>query len=65
MATRRYSLNAGETEFQVLEEAGSAVAAETIELTFDLAGTAITKERLILALKMLENHIMKGIWPPA
>ena len=69
MATRRYGLSAGETEFNVLEEVGAAVAGNSIELTVDLAGTGLTtaegKGKVLLALDMLKNHITKGIWPVA
>lgn len=69
MATRRYGLSAGETEFQVTEAVGAAVAADSIELTVDLAGTSLTgadgKHRVIMALDMLKAHIIKGNWPPA
>lgn len=69
MATRRYGISAGETEFQVTEGVGAAVAADSIELTVDLAGTALTtaegKHKVLLALEMLQAHITKGNWPPA
>lgn len=69
MATRRYSLSAGETEFQVLEEVGAAAAAEAVELTVDFAATGFTKpegkEKVLLALDMFKAHILKGYWPPA
>lgn len=68
MATRRYRLSPGDTEFQIVEEVGAAVAAEAIELTVDLVGimnTANGKERALLALDMLKAHITKGNWPPA
>lgn len=69
MATRRYGLSAGETEFQVTEAVGAAVATDSIELTVDLAGTALTgsggKERVLLAIEMFKAHIIKGNWPPA
>lgn len=73
MATRRYGLSAGETEFQVTEAVGAAVATDSIELTVNLAGTmgATTlsnqegKARVLQALEMLAAHIAKGNWPPA
>lgn len=64
MATRIYGLSRGDTEFQVTEGVGSATAADNIELTVDLA-VSLTKEEIIRALKMLENHILKGNFPPA
>lgn len=69
MATRRYGLRAGETEFQVTEAAGAAVSSDSIELTVDLAGTGLTtsegKYKVLMALDMLKAHITKGNWPPA
>lgn len=64
MATRRYGLSKGETEFQVTEGVGAAVAADSIELTVDLAAS-LTKEDVLLALEKFENHIVKYGWPPA
>jgi len=74
MATRRYKLSAGETEFQVTEEVGAATNSDTVELTVDLATTAVNKdgstrailkEEVLRILEMFENHITKGNWPPA
>lgn len=64
MATRRYGLSRGETEFQVTEGVGSATASDNMEFTFDLA-TNLTKQDVLLALEMLINHIHKGNFPPA
>lgn len=69
MATRRYKISAGETEFQVVEEVGAATNSDGIELTVDLAATGLTthegKHRVLMALEMLKAHITKGNWPPA
>lgn len=74
MATRRYKISVGETEFGITEEAGAAVNSDHIELTVELATTAVnaasgtrsvTKNEVLMALEMLENHITKGNWPPA
>lgn len=64
MATRRYGLSKGETEFQILEEVGAAVVNNSMEFTVDLA-SSLTKEDVLLALEKLENHIVKYGWPPA
>lgn len=69
MATRRYGISVGQTEFQITESAGAAVAANTIELTVDLGldvtdagGTRkVKKSEVLLALEMLENHILKNL----
>lgn len=64
MATRLYGLSRGENMDQVTEGVGSAVAADSIELTVDLA-VSLTKEDVLLALKKFEAYILKGNWPPA
>lgn len=68
MATRRYKLSPGMTEFQIEEEVGAANASHVIELTVDLANLIndagstrkIKKSELILALEMLQNHVLKN-----
>lgn len=74
MATRRYKLSPGETEFSITEEAGDATNSDTVELTVDLATTtvnaggttrAILKNEVLDILDKLKNHITKGNWPPA
>lgn len=64
MATRIYSLSRGDQMGQVTEGVGAAVAAESIELTVDLA-SSLTKEDVVLALDKLKAHIINGNWPPA
>ena len=64
MATRRYGLSRGETEFQVTEAVGAAVVTDSIELTFDLAA-GLSKEDVLLALGKFKGHIVKGNFPPA
>ena len=64
MATRRYGLSRGETEFSVTEAVGAAVAADGVELTFDLA-VGLTKSEVLQAIDMIKNHIIKGNFPPA
>lgn len=64
MATRLYGISRGETEFQITEGVGSAVVADNIEVTVDLA-VSLTKDEVIRALRMIENHILKGNFPPA
>lgn len=68
MATRRYGISKGETEFQVTEAAGAATASDNVEVTVDFdapAGKTITKAEVLQALEMIENHILKSNWPPA
>jgi hypothetical protein len=68
MATRRYMLNKGETEFQVTEAVGAATVTKNVELTVDFdapAGQAVTKAETLRALDLFKNHILKGNWPPA
>ena len=64
MATRIYGTSRGETDQQITEGVGSAVAADNIELTVDLAAS-LTKEDVLLALEKFKSHIIKGNWPPA
>jgi hypothetical protein len=64
MATRRYGLSKGETEFKVTEAVGAAIATDSMEFTFDLA-SSLTREDVLKALDMIKNHIIKGNFPPA
>ena len=75
MATRRYKLSPGKTEFNIVEEVGAATNSDTVELTVDLASTIVTdpsgstrtisKQEVVLILEMFINWIEKGNWPPA
>ncbi len=74
MATRRYKLSVGEGEFSVTEEAGAAVNSDAVELTVELAATAVNaasgtrgilKNEVLECLENIKNHIIKGNWPPA
>lgn len=64
MATRIYGISRGEQYNQVTEGVGAAVAADSVELTVDLA-SGLTREDVLLALEKIEMHIIKGNWPPA
>lgn len=72
MATRIYGVSVGDA--LVTEGVGSATAADTIELTVDLATTevndqsstrAVTKNEVLQALDKIKDHILEGNWPPA
>ena len=74
MATRRYKLSVGEGEFSVTEEAGAAVNSDIVELTVELASTAVNtdsstrqvlKSEVLDCIEKIKNHIVKGNWPPA
>lgn len=74
MATRRYKVSPGEGEFSVTEEAGAAVNSDTVEVTVELASTAvnitggtrsISKQEVLEALDKIKNHITKNNWLPA
>jgi len=74
MATRRYKLSPGEGEFSVTEEVGAAVNSDVVEVTVELATTAVNvgastrgvlKQEVLEALDKIKNHILKGNWPPA
>lgn len=64
MATRRYGLSRGETEFSVTESVGAATNADNVEVTVDLA-VSLTKSEVLQKLDEIKNHITKGNWPPA
>lgn len=64
MATRRYMINRGETEQNVTQAAGAAVATKNLEVTFDLAAN-MTKQEVLQALQMIKNYILKSNFPPA
>lgn len=74
MATRRFKISVGEGEFSVVEEAGAAVNSDTVELTVELATTAVNtgattrgvlKSEVLEAIDKIKNHIIKANWPPA
>lgn len=74
MATRRYGIDVGQGEFEITEGAGAAVDADKVELTVELANTAvnegsgtrtINKQEVLEAIDKIKNHIIKGNWPPA
>lgn len=74
MATRRYGTSVGEGEFEVTEAAGAAVSSDKVEVTVELASTAVNwrgstrqieKAEVLRALDRIKNHILKGNWPPA
>lgn len=70
MATRRYKISPGMTEFQVIEEAGAAVNSNVVELTIDLAATdivdgaesgalrSIKKQEMLDCIEKIYNHIL-------
>lgn len=64
MATRRYMINRGETDFSVTEAVGAATATKNMEFTFDLA-VSLTKMEVLLALDMIMRYILKNQFPPA
>jgi hypothetical protein len=75
LATRRFKCSVGEGEFAVVEEAGAAVNSDTVELTVELAATAVNipgslqraanKSEVLDCLEKIKNHIIKANWPPA
>ena len=64
MATRRYGLSRGETEYQVLESVGAATVSDSLEMTVDLAAN-FSRAEVLQALRMIENWILTKNWPPA
>ncbi len=78
MATRLYGITIGEDEFAITEGAGSAMAADDVELTVDIGSTviattgaagattrAVSKSEVLDAIEKIKNHIIKSNWPPA
>lgn len=64
MATRRYKVSKGETEFNVVDEAGDAVNSDTFELTIDLAASP-SRQDVLGALDFFRNYIISHNFPPA
>jgi hypothetical protein len=62
MASRYYALDIGENEYEVAE--GSATQSKTVEVAVDLADGA-TRDQVLVALKNIENYILRDVWPPA
>lgn len=71
MATRRFKISVGEHINDVVEEAGAAVNSDHVELTVELANTAvntasgtrtISKEEVLLAIEQLEAYIQAMTW---
>lgn len=70
MATRRWGISPGQNEYQTTESVGAAVAANSVELTVDLANLAGTgkppsRQDVIDGIEKLRNWILRGVWPPA
>lgn len=74
MATRRYKISVGELDNDVVEEVGAATNSDVVELTVDLAATAvntetgqrvISRDEVLYALDSIKAHILNGNWPPA
>jgi len=72
MATRRFSINPEDADFQITEAVGAATASKTIELTVDFGALAAAglsdvqaKMQVHQALEKLGNWIERGKWQPA
>ena len=68
MATRRYSINKQDNEYQITEAVGAAVVTKEMEFTVDLATVTDAsggKQAVIAALQDITNYILRGNWPPA
>ena len=62
MASRYYALDIGENEYEVAE--GATTQSKTVEVAVDLADGA-TRDQVLVALKNIENYILRDVWPPA
>ena len=73
MATRRYGVSPAESFTQVSETVGAATAADSVELTVDLAqniGTdkgprGVSRHEVLWALEKIKVKILNDPWPPA
>lgn len=74
MATRLFAIGPDCVLERVVEVVGSAATSAIINLTVDLATTAITeggstravkKEEVLRAIQTLEAYIIRKDWPPA
>lgn len=69
MATRRYSIEVGQNEYQVTEAVGAATVTNSMEVTIDLAVVTAASDRgkqaVLMALQDISNYILRGNWPPA
>ena len=62
MASRYYGVNKGVEAYSVSED--SSTTSKKVELVVDLSANQ-TRQEVLVALKKIEDHIMRGIWPPA
>ena len=72
MATRRFSINPEDADFQVTENIGAATVNKTIELTVDFGALAAAglsdqqaKMQVNQAIEKLAAYIEHGKWQPA
>ena len=63
MATQRYTITRGQKAQDVIRAAGSAIAAETVQLNIDF--TSMTKIELDNCLHELREAVRQLPWPPA
>lgn len=70
MATRRFSINPGDTQEQIVDAVGAATVTKSIELTIDQATTIVTdkgstraikKGEVDTALILLREYIYKSL----
>lgn len=70
MATRRFSINVGDTQEQIVDAVGAATVTKSIELTIDQATTVVTdrgttraikKGEVDTALILLREYIYKSL----
>lgn len=73
MATRLYGANPGFSLEDVSETVGSPTTSNNVELTVDLStsivtdgGTtrALTREEVLQAILLFQEHLIKSNWPP-
>lgn len=64
MATRIIGTSVGDKYTDVVTGAGSAVAADDVELTYDLA-TVTSREQVFTAIERIKQKLMEANFPPA
>jgi hypothetical protein len=72
VATVRFGLSVGQSLEQVADGAGSATAANNVELTIDQASTIVTdsgatriisKNEVLLILEIFQQYLIRRNWP--
>lgn len=63
MATRKFTINNGQDQDDVVEGVGSATTGN-VQITIDLA-IGMSRDEVLIAIDKIKDQINEGIWPPA